>query len=99
MQGDIVSTHKFGILGAILGGGIGYLYRPSALIVGQLPFNHVISRGKSLKGLDQVLLPVAETSFNYLIGGIIIGAVLGYALKAILDGKNTRERKDGQQGG
>jgi hypothetical protein len=52
-------------------------------MVGQLPFIHVISRGKTLKGLEQILIPIAETSFNYVLAGIIIGAISGYLIKII----------------
>lgn len=82
--------YPFGVVGAIVGGAIGYFYRPSAFMVGQLPFQHVISRGKTLKGIDQILLPVAETSFHYLIGGALIGAVMGLVINGILDHKARR---------
>ena len=58
-------------------------------MVGQLPFEHVITRGKSLKGLDQVLIPLAEKSFNYMLAGIVIGAALGFVVKILLDKKGT----------
>ena len=76
-------------IGAILGGIVGYLYRPSAFMVGQLPFEHVITRGKSLKGLDQVLIPFAEKSFNYMLAGIVVGAALGFVVTILLDKKGT----------
>jgi len=77
----------FSVAGAILGGLIGYLYRPSTFLVGQLPFMHVITRGKTLKGFDQMLVPVAEESFNYLLAGVIIGAILGYLVKTVVSTK------------
>jgi len=79
--------YKLSIGGAILGGLIGYLYRTPAFLVGQLPFTHVISRGKTLKGFDQMLIPVEEASFNYLLAGVIIGAILGYIVNTILSTK------------
>ncbi len=36
---------KLGIVGFLAGGVIGFLYRPSAFIIGQLPFDVVITRG------------------------------------------------------
>ena len=45
--------------------------------MGQLPFRTVITRGANLRGLDQLLLGYARTSFNYLIAGMIVGAVVG----------------------
>ncbi len=66
-----------GAAGFLVGALVGYLYRPPAFLVGQLPFHVVISRGTSLKGFDQMYIPIAETSFNYLLGGGVIGAVAG----------------------
>ncbi len=72
-------------IGLIIGASIGYFYRPPAIFIGQLPFDVVITRGGNLKGLDQIYLETAKTSFNYLIiGGIagaIIGAIIGIKIK------------------
>ena len=57
----------FGIVGFIIGGLLGFLFRPSAFLVGQLPFGAVISRGASLQGLDKMLVPIAQQSFNTMI--------------------------------
>ena len=65
--------------GFLVGALVGYLYRPPAFLIGQLPFDVVISRGTSLKGFDQMYIPVAETSFNYLLGGGVVGAIAGAA--------------------
>lgn len=66
-----------GVIGLIIGASVGYFYRPSALFVGQLPFDVVITRGGNLKGLDQIYLEVAKTSFNYVLIGAIAGGILG----------------------
>jgi hypothetical protein len=76
---------RMALLGAVVGGAVGYFFRPSAFLVGQLPFMQVLSRGKSLKGIDQILVPVAEASFNYMLAGVVLGAVLGYALGRLLN--------------
>ncbi len=73
-----------GMAGFLVGALIGYLYRPPAFLVGQLPFDVVISRGTSLKGFDQMYIPVAETSFNYLLGGGIVGAIAGVGAAMML---------------
>ena len=65
------------IIGLVLGASIGYFFRPTAIFVGQLPFDVVITRGGNLKGLDQIYLEIAKTSFNYLLIGGIAGAILG----------------------
>lgn len=64
-------------IGFVFGASIGYFYRPPALFIGQLPFDVVITRGGNLKGLDQIYLEIAKTSFNYLVIGGIAGAILG----------------------
>ena len=73
-----------GIVGFLAGASIGYFYRPPAFLVGQLPFHIVITRGTNLKGLDQLLIPVARTSFDYFLIGGILGAVLGVVAGMIL---------------
>ena len=65
------------IIGLILGASVGYFYRPPAIFIGQLPFDVVITRGGNLKGLDQIYLEIAKTSFNYLLVGGIAGAIVG----------------------
>lgn len=74
---------SLGILGFILGGFIGFLMRPTVPgINAQLSFETVITRGANLQGLDQALIPLAQTSFNYTLAfaviGIIVGVVIGY---------------------
>jgi small basic protein len=68
---------KLTIAGLLIGGAVGFLLRPSVPLMGQLPFTTVITRGGNLRGLDQLLLGYARTSFNYLIAGIVVGAVIG----------------------
>ena len=76
-----------GASGFLAGAFIGYIYRPPAFLIGQLPFKHVISRGTTLQGLDQVYIAVAEKSFNYLLAGGIIGAILGIIAVLLYKGK------------
>jgi hypothetical protein len=75
------------VAGFFVGGFIGFSMRPSALIVGQLPFGVVVTRGASLTGLDQLLRPTAETSFNQMVTAAVVGAfagvVIGLVLKAL----------------
>lgn len=65
------------LLGAAIGGFISFLFRPAAPLVGQLPFGVVISRGATLVGMDKMLVPYAESSFNIMVVGIILGIVIG----------------------
>ena len=72
------------ILGALFGGTVGFLLRPGRTVVGQLPLGTVITRGGKLTGLDMILKGEAETSFNYLVAGILIGMVVGWIVERIL---------------
>lgn len=68
-------------IGGVAGGVVGFLARPSVPLVGQLPFATVITRGGSLTGLDVLLKGVAETSFNYLLVGVVVGAAVGWFIQ------------------
>lgn len=73
-----------GALGFLVGGIIGFLMRPSAILVGQLPFGHVITRGSFLQGLDALLVTTAERSFNVMFAGAILGALIGLGIGVLL---------------
>jgi hypothetical protein len=79
------------LIGLIFGASIGYFYRPPALFIGQLPFDVVITRGGTLKGLDQIYLEIAKTSFDYLLIGGIAGAIIG-AIAGIKTTKNSSSK-------
>ena len=64
--------------GALVGFAIGYLFRPAMLGV-QLPFWAVITRGETLSGLEALARPLAQQSFNQILAGSVIGALVGYA--------------------
>ena len=72
------------VLGFVVGGGIGFMLRPSAFIVGQLPFQTVITQGTALSGLDQLLIPTAQQSFNVMLIGAAVGAVIGFVLHRVM---------------
>lgn len=72
------------ILGALLGGFIAYLMRPSLPLIGQLPFEIVITAGTQLKGLDTMLVGAARESCLILVVGVILGAVVGTIIGPIL---------------
>jgi hypothetical protein len=79
-----------GVAGAGVGPLVAYLLRPSAPLVGQLPLWTVLTRGMLLDGPDSILRPLAEASFNYMFGGLILGLAAGIALAQIL--RNGRSR-------
>jgi predicted amidophosphoribosyltransferase len=76
------------LLGAAIGAFISFLFRPAAPLVGQLPFGVVITRGVSLKGLDSMLVPYAESSFNIMIVGMILGGIIGAVIGSLLSKTN-----------
>ena len=67
------------VLTALLGMFISFMFRPSVPFVGQLPFFTVMTRGVDLVGVDALLKNAAEESFNYVLIGAILGAVVGAA--------------------
>ena len=64
---------------------IGFLLRPSDIFGQQLPLSMVLTRGSGLHGLNRLLIPLAERSFNEMVAGLIVGAVLGTVVGALLD--------------
>ena len=89
MENPIKPMIGIGIAGFLIGGLFGFLARPSAFFVGQLPFEHVITRGASLKGVEQVMIPLAQRSFNITLMGAIIGAVAGIVIGYLIGKKMT----------
>lgn len=66
-------------IGFVGGGFIGFLMRPSVFLVGQLPFVTVVTRGSGLSGIDQLLIPSAQQSFNVMVAGALVGAAVAFA--------------------
>ena len=84
-----------GVLGLLGGALLGFLMRPSNMLIGQLPFGTVITRGANLKGMDELLVPLAQTSFNYLLVGALLGAVAGMLLGHLLASKRGKPTDSG----
>ena len=80
---------KLTIVGVLIGSVVGFLLRPNVPLIGQLPFRTVITRGANLRGLDQLLLGYARTSFNYLIAGMVLGAVVGLIAAFAISGQKS----------
>src|SRR5579871_6691517 len=78
MAANRSSGAGFALVGLVVGGIVGFLLRPSVPLLGQLPFETVITRGANLNGLNQLLIPTAQKSFNILLAGAILGAILGW---------------------
>lgn len=75
---------ELGILGLIAGGGLALLFRPSAPFVGQLPVEVVLTRGAELHGLNQLLVSIAERSFNVMVLGALLGVAAGILTSDLL---------------
>jgi hypothetical protein len=75
-----ISSLGLALPGLLIGGFIGFLSRPSGALTGKLPFIPVITRGATYEGLDQVLISLAQQSFNVMLTGAIIGAAVGILL-------------------
>lgn len=89
IQGSSSKAVPYGIFGFLLGCAIGFLFRPSILLVGQLPFLVVLTRGAGLKGMDAMFIPAAQTSFNYMFVAGILGAILGGMIGNSLSNKTV----------
>lgn len=82
------STMLLVVGGCVVGGFIGFLMRPSAFLIGQLPLGTVITRGSMLSGLDMLLVPTAQASFNVMAIGLTVGAVLGGIVSYLRTNRN-----------
>lgn len=69
----------------LLGALLGFLIRPSAPEVGQLPFSTIIVRGAAgpFDEPDPVLVAVAQSSFNVVVAGAILGLAVGIGLSVL----------------
>jgi len=78
MQNDQRDRREFPfwIVGALVGATVGFLTRPAAFLVGQLPFGIVITGGSTLRGLDSLFVPVAQRSLGQMAAFAIIGGFI-----------------------
>jgi len=77
------------LFGCLLGAFVGFLARPSVMLVGQLPLDVVLTRGAMLTGLGRLLIPAARQSFNIMLSCSILGAVGGCVLSKVLVQKHA----------
>jgi len=75
----------FSFLGGIVGATVGYLIgTPPNLSAGD-----VITRGAALQGFNQLLVPAAQSAFNFVVAGVIVGAALGLAISYLGSSRKT----------
>jgi hypothetical protein len=72
-QRDGSRAPRFGAIGGVIRGIVGYLVGTSP----PLTFFDVITRGASLNGLNALLRPAAESAFNFMLAGVVLGAACG----------------------
>jgi hypothetical protein len=48
------------------------------MLVGPLPFETVVLRGSNLRGVEALLVSVAQESFNIMVAGAVAGAAIHY---------------------
>jgi zinc-ribbon domain len=85
------SAVTFGAIGLVLGALAGFVMRPSVFLIGQLPLGTVLTRGSNLSGMDQLLVPAAQSSFNLMVVAALVGAAIGAAVGVFLD-KSAAQR-------
>ncbi len=74
-----------GALGVLLGGFIGFLSRPASPIAGRVSLLDALTRGASLEGVNQVMINLAERSFDIMLIGALIGLAVGVVLGYLLE--------------
>jgi hypothetical protein len=49
-------------------------------MMGQLPFETVVTAGSNLQGVDELLKPLAQRSLKYLAIGVVLGGIAGFVI-------------------
>ncbi|MDO8721408.1 MAG: hypothetical protein Q7J31_04175 [Syntrophales bacterium] len=83
------ATKIYAIGGFFVGAILGFLFRPSVFLIGQLPFSAVITRGANLQGMDQMLIPAAQSAFNVMVAVAIVGTLIGAGIGHYLSTKKN----------
>ena len=69
----------FAVIGAAVGGTLGFLARPSIPLIGRLPLDAVLTRASTYHGLASGYIHrVADRSLAILLLGIVVGGLVGY---------------------
>jgi hypothetical protein len=69
----------FAVIGAVTGGVLGFLARPSIPIIGRLPLDAVLTRATTYHGLGSGYIHgVADRSLAILVLGVVVGGFIGY---------------------
>ena len=65
------------VVGVLVGGFVGFLFRPTNGLGQQVGLMTALLQGSNLEGLETILVPLAKDSFNLMLGGAFLGAVVG----------------------
>lgn len=67
------------VLGVIIGGLIGYGLSPVIPLLGErVAITDALTLGSMYKGLDQILQPLAQKAFFYMVTGSVLGGLAGF---------------------
>lgn len=81
VSGDFEPGVLVGIVGSIAGALIGWLLSPSIPFTGErLGLEDILTRGATLQGMDELLVPLAERSFNTILLFGIVGLLVSLAI-------------------
>lgn len=83
MRSDPVKALGQATAFALVGGITAFLLRPTDIFGHQLPLSVVLTRGTELHGLNRLLIPLAHRSFNEVVAGLLLGAILGFLVSAL----------------
>jgi sugar phosphate permease len=72
-----VMTTLAAAAGGLAGGAIAFFFMPPGPSGQRLPLSAVLTRGSMLEEAESLLTPIAVTSFNYLLAGILVGVLVG----------------------
>ena len=69
----------YAVVGAAIGGILGFLARPSIPIIGRLPLDAVLTRASTYQGLASGYIhQIADRSLAILLFGVALGGIIGY---------------------
>lgn len=79
-------------VGCVAGGLVGYLIGTTS----SLTFGDVFSRGASLRGMQLLLRPVAETANNDMLAGATVGIVAGIVFAFMVASRDAMVQRPAQ---
>jgi APA family basic amino acid/polyamine antiporter len=81
---------SYATMGAFIGGVIAFLLRPS-MIGKQVPLDDILTALANLISSKETVIPLAETSLNFVSAGLLIGGLVGVGIALVI--KRPRDRE------